>query len=553
LFIDARGIPPDSIIDSDICIVGGGAAGIALALQFAASDLQVCLLESGGLDAASATQALAEGDSVGTLYSPLETLQLRFFGGNTNAWGGWFRGLDDIDFRQRGWVDDSGWPFDARALAPYVERVHALCEVASCDYTVPSMRAIADSSARLIPFDPARVETALYRFSAPTRFGQVYRQAIEVSRTIKCLLNAHALKVETTEDARRVTAVEVGCLSGGRRKVTARVFILAAGAVENARLLLLSNDAAPRGLGNHYDLVGRYLMDHPHLRRELLPGPRRFPYGLYGLNFRDRGFALGLSIPPALQQKERMLNYKASIYPVFYGQSSRGWESFRDLVLKFSRRWRADPYDRMRLPFRRKSAGLKQLAALALRFDGVLLGALAQALKSENLVSGLVLESKPEQAPNGASRVTLQHGRDPFGLPRARVDWRLLPIDRHTTVSAEAIIDAELQRLGLGRLAPLAAQERDRWPAGFAGGWHQIGTTRAHADPRRGVVDGNCQVHGVGNLFVAGASVFPTGGSASPMPTLLALALRLADHVKQTLQEPLAVPMRSEAMGAESS
>ena len=551
MFIDARGIPSGTIIDSDICIIGSGAAGIALALQLAASDLQVCLLESGGLDAAPATQALAEGDSVGTLYSPLESLQLRFFGGNTNAWGGWFRGLDDIDFRQRGWVDDSGWPFDGRALAPYVERVHALCDVASHDYAVPPSGAMADPRARLIPFDPARVETALYRFSAPVRFGQVYRQTIAASRAVKCLLNAHALKVETTGDARRVTAVEVGSLTGSRLKVAARVFILAAGAVENARLLLLSNDAAPRGLGNHYDLVGRYLMDHPHLRRVLLPGPQRFPFGLYGLNVRDRGFALGLSIPPTLQQKERMLNYKASIYPVFYGQSSRGWESFRDLVVKLSRKWGSDPYDRMRLPFRPKSLGLKQLAALALRFDGVVLRALAQALKSESLISGLVLESKPEQAPNWASRVTLQHRRDPFGLPRARVDWRLLPIDRHTTVSAEAIIDAELQRLGLGRLAPLAAHERDQWPADFAGGWHQIGTTRAHADPRRGVVDGNCQVHGVGNLFVAGASVFPTGGSVSPMPTLLALALRLADHVKQTLQAPLGVRARPEAVGVE--
>ena len=152
-----------------------------------------------------------------------------------------------------------------------------------------------------------------------------------------------------------------------------------------------------------------------------------------------------------------------------------------------------------------------------------------------------MLESKPEQAPNWASRVMLQDKRDDFGLPRARVDWRLLPIDRHSAVRAEEIIDEEFQRIGIGRLAPLPSEERDEWPAGFAGGWHQIGTTRMHTDPRHGVVDANCQVHGVGNLFIAGASVFPTGGSVSPMPTLLALALRLADHVKQILQQPLAL------------
>ncbi len=544
LFIDARGIPPNNIIDSDICIVGAGAAGITLARQFAASGLTTCLLESGGLDVDAAAQELAEGDSVGMVYSPLESAQLRYFGGNTNAWGGWFRGFDDIDFRRRAWVKDSGWPFDARALAPYVERVHAICDVSSRDYAPRSVAAIADPRARLIPFDPARVETALYRFSPPTRFGRVYRQAIGGASAIKCLFNAHALKIETTPHAGRVAGIEVGCLSGSRLRVTARAFILAAGAIENARLLLLSNEAAPRGLGNAYDLVGRYFMDHPHTRRALLPGPRRFPFGLYGLTFRDRGLAAGLSIAAALQRQERLLNYKASIYPVFYGQRSPGWEGFRDLMLRVNPKWATDPYDRTRLPFARKAIGPRQVAALALRFDGVLLGVVSQAAKSERLACGWVLESKPEQAPNRESRVTLQEGRDAFGLPRARVDWRLLPVDRHTVVRAEEIIDAELRRLGIGGLAPPGREERDYWPAGFAGGWHQIGTTRMHVDPRRGVVDENCRVHGVGNLFVAGASVFPTGGSVSPMPTLLALALRLAEHVTQTLEQPLAIHSR---------
>ena len=541
MFIDARGLPPDCTIASDLCIVGAGAAGIALALQFAASDLRVCLLESGGLDADPAAQALAEGDSVGALYSPLETAQLRFFGGNGNGWGGWFRALDDIDFRTRDWIEDSGWPFDARTLAPYLEQAHALCEVPSADYAVRSVAAVGAARARQIPFDPARVETALYRFSPPTRFGAVYRRAIRRSTAIRCLLNAHALKLETTPDARCVTAIDAGCLGGSRFKVTARIFILAAGAIENARLLLLSNDAAPAGLGNGHDQVGRYFMDHPHTRRKLVPGPRQFSFGLYGLAFRGHGFAAGLSIPAELQQKRKMLNYKASIYPVFYGQSSPGWIGIRDLALRFSRKWGADPYDRTRLPFARKRAGPRHLMRSLRYLDGALMGALAHVTRSERLASGFVLESRPEQAPNRDSRVLLQDGRDAFGQRRAQVDWRVLPIDRRSAVEAEEIIDAELQRIGIARLAPLPPEERDRWPADFAGGWHQIGTTRAHADSRCGVVDADCRVHGVGNLFIAGASVFPTGGAVSPMPTLLALALRLASYVKQTVQRQAAI------------
>jgi len=541
LFIDGNGIPLGGTIDSDICIVGAGAAGIALALDFAASGLQVCLLESGGLDANWETQALAEGDSIGAPYSQLDSTQLRFFGGNTNAWGGWFRGLDDIDFRRRAWVEASGWPFDARGLASYVERVHALCEVPCADYATQSLSSITDPRARLIPFDPTRVESVLYRFSPPTRFGRVYRRAIERSGAIKCVINAHALKVKTTSDAGRVTAVEVGCLAGGRFNVTGRAFVLAAGAIENARLLLLSNDTISVGLGNAYDLVGRYFMDHPHVLRPLLAGPSHFPFGLYGLTFRKHGLTAGLSIPAALQQKEKMLNYKASIHPVFYAHDSPSWEGFRDLMLRFSRKWGLDPYDRLRMPFVRKVLHPKQVIAFLSRPDKVALGAIAHVLKSERLVSRLVLESKPEQAPNWASRVMLQEKRDAFGLPRARVEWRLLSIDRYTMARAEEIIDTELRRLGIGQLLPPRAAEHDQATAEVIGGWHQIGTTRIHTEPRHGVVDANCCVHGVGNLFIAGASVFPTGGSVSPMPTLLALAFRLAEHVKHTLQRPLDV------------
>ena len=545
MFVDTRNIPHGSTVASDICVVGAGAAGITVALELARSGFQVCLVESGGVAPTATTQSLAEGNSIGAPYSSLDSSQLRFFGGNTNAWGGWFRGLDDIDFRQRPWVDESGWPFDAQALSPYAKRVHEICEISCHDYSVErSLAETPASRAQTIPFDPARVETALYRFSPPTRFGRHYRSAIARSPSIKCLLHAHALKIETGDYAQHVVAVEVGCLGAGRLKVTAQVFVLAAGAIENARLLLLSNDVASGGIGNGYDLVGRYFMDHPHTRRTLIPGPRHFAFGLYGLGFRRLGISAGLSIAPPLQRKERLLNYKASIYPIYYGESSPAWEGFRDLMLKVGRKWRIDPYDRTRLPFARKTLTVKQLARLAFRPDQVFLGALSYAFNPTLLIRGLVLESKPEQAPNRASRVTLDDSRDDFGLPRARVDWRLLPIDWHTVIRSEEIIDEELRRIGIGQLAPLTEEERAGWPAGFTGGWHQIGTTRLHPDPRHGVVDANCKVHGTANLFVAGASIFPTGGAVSPMPTLLSLALRLADHVKNILQQPIATDDR---------
>jgi choline dehydrogenase-like flavoprotein len=145
-----------------------------------------------------------------------------------------------------------------------------------------------------------------------------------------------------------------------------------------------------------------------------------------------------------------------------------------------------------------------------------------------------VLESKPEQAPNPASRVTLDDELDAFGLRRIKVDWRMLPIDRQTAVRGEEIVDAELRRIGIGALGPLPAKEIEGWPENLESGWHQLGTTRMHSDERRGVVDATARVHGLSNLYVVGGSVFPTGGTAPPTLTIVALALRLAAHLTRS-------------------
>lgn len=535
MLVDARTLPDGAIVEADLCIVGAGSAATAIATRLAGTGIRICLLESGGLEVAPETQALAKGASTGLRYSDLETCQLRCLGGNANAWGGWFSPLDEIDFQRRSWVEASGWPLSSAELAPYYRWAHELCEVPQADHDLAkAVEAIGSPRARPIPFDRARLETALYRFSPPTRFGRKYRALIEKSPEIHCLTHATVLGIRSTSDARQVTGVSVGCLSGRRLEARAMTFVLAAGAIENARLLLLSSELAASGLGNRHDLVGRYFMDHPHTRRVLIRGPKPIPLGLYGMSFRKHGIAAGIALPPSLQEKERLLNYRASIYPVYASQASSGWRTFRNLALSLSSRWSSDPYDRCALPFAPKRPSARQILRMAGQVDRVAAAALIELVKPDRLASGLVLESKPEQAPDPHSRITLGGECDAFGRRRATVHWRLSSVNQRTARRAEEIIDQELRRLGIGLLAPLGPEERD-WVAGCVGGWHQIGTTRAHEDPRQGVVDQNLRVHGISNLFVAGASVFPTGGAVSPMPTILALAARLADHLKTVL------------------
>lgn len=542
MFIDARTVAANTQIEAQLCIIGAGAAGITLSQEFIGTSVDVCVLESGALDFDRLTQSLYQGTNVGLPYFDLDVCQIRYFGGNTNAWGGWCRPLDAIDFAARPWVENSGWPISSAALQPYYRQAHALCELRSDDYhPARAVAEIGQPRARLVDFDPGLVETSIYRFSAPTRFGQVYRETLRRAANVRCFLHANVAKIATTEDGSAVTHLDVGCLSGTRFQVRAKHFVLAAGGIENTRLLLLSNDVIPGGLGNQNDLLGRYFMEHPHTKRRLIATRRTMPSALYGLSFRDQAISARLALPVALQERERLLNYSGNIHPVYFAHETAGWLAFRKFVLSISRSRRTDPYIRFP-PYGPKGLSLGQLADIMRQLDKVTVAAVLQLFQPNRFISGYVLESKSEQAPNPDSRVVLDHARDAFGLNRVKLDWRMLPIDRHTVIRAEEIIEGELLRLGIGRLAPLAPSEIEGWPANLEGGWHQIGTTRMHEDPRRGVVDPNGKLHGVANLFVAGSSVFPTGGAAPPTLTIVALALRLADHLKEVfaLRRPAA-------------
>lgn len=551
MFIDARGLSPGATVAADICIVGAGAAGLTIAREFAGTAVNICLLESGDLRFRWDTQSLYRGENIGHPYFDLDVCQIRYFGGNTNAWGGWCRPLDAIDLEPRAWVIDSGWPFPLAALDPYYRAAHAVCQLPTMDYNAQSWcERLGRRDARHLSFDPRKLEPSVYQFSPPTRFGRAYRAVVGRAANVRCLLNANVLKIRTTEDARSVTHLDVGTLAGNRFVVTAPLFVLAAGGIENARLLLLSNEVMAAGLGNHNDLVGRYFMEHPHTKRHLLSTRRAAPVALYGLRFHDQGVSVRLDLPPAVQEREALLHYSANIHPVYQGHGSNGWLAFRKLVLSLAPSRRTDPYVRFP-PYGRKGLSVHQFWDVVREFDQVTIAAFLQLLQPEKLIAGYVLESKPEQAPNRDSRIMLGQERDAFGLNRVRLDWRMLPIDLHTLRRGEEIIGEELQRLGIGALSPLPQDEMDGWPANLEGGWHQMGTTRMHVDPRHGVVDPDCLVHGMSNLFIAGASVFPTGGAAPPTLTVVAMALRLVAHLKKRLAgEPVTL---SEAAAMEPS
>jgi choline dehydrogenase-like flavoprotein len=543
---DARQLESGVAIECDLCIVGGGPCGIAIAQACAAAGaIRVCVLESGGVSPDRRTEDLSRGEDVGPVrYDPLHTARVRYLGGSGNIWSGRCRPLDPIDFRRRPWVPDSGWPFGPEALASYYLRAQAFIGLAGpFRYDAGYW---AEESAPEPPFDPDRLASGVWQYTGPhMRFGLSYRAELERAADLEVLLNATAVELMTDDAARAVTEVQAACLDGGPRfAVRARAVVLACGGLEVPRLLLASNRTVPQGLGNLHDVVGRYFMEHPHLypgAAELAEGADRSSLALYQRANREGSVVHGrISPSERAQEAEGLLNLDLTLLPG--GSAAPGYRAMRRLA-------------RFALVHRRLPEGwLGYCAEMVRGAGGVVGGALYYAGLWRGRARRYAILTSAEQRPNPDSRVMLSPtGRDALGMPRLRLDWRLTGLDRRSIVRGTRLLAVELERLGIARVRVAEWAEADddgAWPTKVDGGCHHLGTARMSDEPQRGVVDADCRVHGVGNLYVAGGAVFPTGGAANPTLTMLALALRLADHLRGVLGGRPRVAAKPEAVSS---
>ncbi len=568
MFLDARSIPNNEIVDTDICIVGAGAAGITLAHEFANQSIRVAILEGGDFEYDTATQDLNTGDNVGLPYFPLAASRLRYFGGTTNHWGGTCRPFDELDFEARPWVPHSGWPFPKSELDAYYKRAEIICNLSSHEWDTEYW--LSQDRFDPLPLADERLVTRVAQIvkSDHRRFAKNYRDEIDQADNITVYLNANVTHFETDEAVSSVSQVHVACLTGNQFVVKARLFVLAAGAVENARLLLLSNQRQPAGLGNQHDLVGRFFMEHPRLVGGIwLPADPQMAMGLYGLHHaagtsvkgyiaftaetlrREELVDVQIDLDPVYQQayvdaiqSEEVAGLKALLKGVRSATKPDQLRQHLTNVLTDLMTWHRHAVATAPLPLPEPAAISRVLRAdAAERIDLIadLFGDVALAAYAE--LSGVIpveyveISPRVEQVPNPDSRVTLSEERDALGLNRVQLDWQLTALDKRSMVRALEIFGAELGRAGLGRLQVNLSEDDSGWPEDLRGGWHHIGTTRIHDDPRQGVVDRNCQVHGMANLFIAGSSVFPTSGAGTPTLTLVSLAIRLADHIKERI------------------
>jgi choline dehydrogenase-like flavoprotein len=550
MILDASNLPDATTLEADICMVGAGAAGISMALQFIGTKINVLVLEAGTVGEEPATQRLYAGTVADErLHSPPDRYRQRRFGGSTTIWGGRCMPLDDIDFEARDWVPHSGWPFRRDALLPYYPAANRLCEAGEFIYTADE--AMHGRSRPIIAGfqSPNFSDDTLERFSCPTDFAARYGHRLAAADNIRVVLHANVTAVRLRANGDRVASLEARTLTGQRLNARAQQFVLAAGGLEVARLLLASRDVQPRGIGNEHDLVGRFYMCHIAGTIGAIQIQRPLAAVHHGYEISDEGIYCRrrFALRAAAQRRQRLGNFAARLHhpritdpahrnavlsllylakpliPYEYGKRLYGDDtSGAGVWLQHARNVATGPFDAVAFAWRM----LRDRKLAERKFPSIIVKSKA------NLYS---LDFHAEQQPNPASRVTLGDDFDALGTPRLRIDWRYTGGDLDTVQRALALMAQDFQRLDLGRFdySPQSVEfEMTRY--GAYGG-HHIGTARMGTDAASSVVDPHGRVHGVDNLFVASAATFPTSSQANPTLTVVALALRLAQHLKSQL------------------
>jgi choline dehydrogenase-like flavoprotein len=483
MYIDGRTLDNGTLIEGDICIVGAGAAGISMALEWINTPHKVILLEGGGFQPDEKVQELYDGKETGQPYYPLIAMRLHYFGGTTGHWAGFCSPFEHIDFIKRDWMPISGWPIKRDDLDPFYARSQGILDLGPYDYSVKYWR---NKDPELIPLltDNSVIWNKMWQFSKPIpRFGQKYKDTIVNAKNIHLYTYSNVTDITANKSVSQIKEVTVKNYAGKEHKVRAKIFVLACGAIQNSRMLLASNKQAAKGLGNDNDLVGRHFMEHIEIfgSGELwLKKPDALKLYIRNPDTRVRA---ELAVTEKQQTEHRILNGTISVSP--------------------------------------------------------LLTESEKSLPPNSVYPAFQLITRIEQVPNPLSRVTLSADTDSLGVPRATLHWQLSALEKRSIRKIYELLGQQVGIEGVARvkMSPFLQDENDTsWPSYTGGGQHHMGTTRMSDNPKEGVVDANCKVNNIANLYIAGSSCFATGGAQNPTLSIVALTLRLSDHLKQKMK-----------------
>jgi choline dehydrogenase-like flavoprotein len=523
-FVGSDEVTDGSVVQTDVCVIGAGAAGLTVARELDRRGLDTVLLEAGGTHRDVRTEAdTFELDVIGEPQrNPIES-RGRWFGGSTNLWFGRIAMPTEIDFEHRPWVPHSGWPVRLGELSRWVDVAIRILDVRHADKLAVDAW---ETTPTIETFRGPDTDIEVFLWSSAMDMGRHARPLLAASRTVRVVTDATATELVIGDDG-LVRSVSVRRADGGTFSVVPRRVVLAAGGIENPRLLLASPGRTGRGVGNEHDNVGRYYLDHPrgeglaHVDLRGLDADRIAR--IAGLDERaDSPFGhvqFRMVFDADTQRREHLLNHALHGHLVTDAHGGDGFAAYKRLR------------ERARQRSLRAPAGLGRDLVAVGRSAPQLMSLAADRLRKQRRFTRFVVVDQLEQEPDRDSRITLDpHRRDAYGLPRVRLDWRIGASTRHSHRRMHELFRDRLAGVGIRSLHS-ALLDGDTADLELWDMKHPSGTTRMSASPADGVVDADCRVHGVPNLYVAGSSVFPTSGHFNPTLIIVALAARLADHL----------------------
>jgi choline dehydrogenase-like flavoprotein len=550
----SRELTPATLQGIDVCIVGAGAAGITLACELDGSGLKVVLLEAGGFRPTAESLDFYKG-SAGAPHPDLTEYRRSAFGGTTRLWGGRCIPLDPIDLQRREYVAHSGWPISYEELARHYPRALAYCDAGKFDFTVAGSLSRPTPTVEGLDGDDALLTDGIERYSLPTDFGERYRRQIARSGNVTALLHARCVRLNKRPGGDAIESVELIDRAGQRCSLAARVVVLTCGGIEVPRLLLAS-DPEGNGLGNRQDLLGRFYSCHfaticARLESNGATVSFDFERTTDGVYCRRQ-----LRFSAAAQSQHRLLNMVFRLHFPEYSDARHGSSVMSAIYLAKS----ALPAEYRRI----LRHGREARATAALPHVGNVIRGIPQLLKFSgdwlfrmqlaqrkipytlvaNRDGSFPLEFNCEQTPSASNRVCLADDTDSPGLRRAQVHWRLDSDDVDSALRGFLLLRDRVSARSQCRLQLDEEQLHAELAASAPVGGHHLGTARMASSPRCGVVDPHCSVFGLPNLFIASSAVFPTSGFANPTLTIVALAVRLAGHLKRELEARSEAAMR---------